>query len=144
MANNYTLGTLSPEVRLTDELKKVLETTGASVEPDGPDKWYVFWEESFNEEVESWMLDETDEAFVEKWTDTNIAVVLKAVLEENPEVEMLSLEAAHTCSKMRAGEFGGFGLYVTRSEYCWINSQAVALIEGKLVPQTTVESWVAA
>ena len=157
MANNYTQATLVPEVRLDAVLSALLRATGATIEPgDAEGESYVYWEESFEEIVdperladyldedafaEGWDA-EPQEKLIERWADREMAEILRAVLELNPGIEFLHLEGAHMCSKMRAGEFGGFGLWVTRQQYVWINSGgSIQVKDGRLEPQFTIEDF---
>ena len=150
MADNYTQATLTPDVQLTEELRAVLEATGATLEPAGGGQWYVYWEDGFSE------LDEhapdiphdpdtaAATAFRERWHGKDMAGVLRAVLDSNPGIEMLVIEGAYRCSKMRPGEFGGFGIYVTRKESAFISSQDIEMRDGQLTLTAAVQQHVAA
>lgn len=146
MADNYTQATLTPDVRLTDELRTVLEITGASLEPAGDGEWYVYWEDGISEldDDQAWDIPQyTDAAgaaaFRDRWSGKDIAGVLRAVLASNPGTGMLVIEGAYGCSKMRAGEFGGFGIYVTREQSAFISSQDVVMQDGRLAVTAGVQ-----
>lgn len=148
MANNCTQATLTPSVRLTDELRTALEVTGASLEPDDDGTWYAYWDEGIAELTDagardlpqSWSAEETA-AFQDRWSNKELADVLRAILAENADVEVLTVEGACTCSKMRPGEFGGFGLYVTREQFAAVSSADVLIQDGRLVITAAVQEW---
>ena len=148
MANNNTQATLTPSVRLTDELRTALEITCASLEPNGDGTWYAYWDERIGELAaadardlpQSWSAEEAA-AFQDKWSNKDLADILRAILAENADIELLTVEGAYTCSKMRAGEFGGFGLYVTREQFAAISSADVLIQDGRLVITAAVQEW---
>jgi hypothetical protein len=151
MTNNYTQATLTPDVRLTDELRAVLEITGASLEPAGDGEWYAFWEDGINEldDNQEWGIPQYPDAaeaaaFRDRWLGKDIADVLRAVLASNPGTGMLVIEGAYGCSKVRAGEFGGFGIYVTREQSAFISSQDVVMQDGQLTVTARVQECAAA
>jgi hypothetical protein len=148
MANNYNQATLTPSVRLTGELRTALEITCASLEPDDDGTWYAHWDEGIGNlaDADAWDLPqswsaEEAAAFEDKWSDKDLADILRAILAENAGVELLTVEGAYTCSKMRAGEFGGFGLYVTREQFAAISSADVLIRDGRLVITAAVQEW---
>jgi hypothetical protein len=148
MANNYTQATLTPSVRLTDELRTALEITCASLEPDHDGTWYAHWDEGIGDlaDADTWNLPQswsTEEAaaFQDKWSDKDLPDILRAILAENAGVELLTVEGAYTCSKMRAGQFGGFGLYATREQFAAISSAGVLIRDGRLVITAAVQEW---
>jgi hypothetical protein len=148
MANNYTQATLTPSVRLTDELRTALEITLASLEPDDNGTWSVCWDQGIGQLADadaqdlpqSWDADRVA-AFQAKWSGKDLPDILRAILAENVAVELLTVEGAHTCSKMRAGQFGGFGLYVTRHQFAFVSSTDALLQDGRLVITAAVQDW---
>lgn len=151
VADNFTQATLTPPVRLTDELVVVLEITGASLQACADGTWYAYWEDGIiepdEEDADAWDLPETwaaaeAAAFRHKWGTQGPHDILRAILAVNPDIELLTLEGAHTCSKMRPGEFGGFGLYVTRRQFASIITGDVILREDVWLAITTeVQEW---
>jgi hypothetical protein len=148
MADDYTQATLTPSVRLTDELRTALKITCASLQPDDNGTWYAHWDEGIGDPADtdaedlpqSWSEEEA-QAFLDKWHGRDLADILRAILAENAGVELLRLEGAYTCSKMRRGEFGGFGIYVTRQQYATVSSADVLIRDGRLVITAAVREW---
>ena len=143
MANSYTQGTLTPSVKLTDELRTVLGATDASLEPEDDGTTYVYWEEYISESLDpGWNPYDLDQTVLDKWANADMPDILRAVLDHNPGVELLTMEAAMTCSKMRAGEFGGYALYVTRKQYAYVSTNAIDLDpSGNLVSRNRIVEW---
>ena len=173
MANNYTRATMTPtEVYLTQEQRLFLQATGAGFEidqielsplealadaandePADLDRYYVYWEEDFNEcvdeEVIYELLVQEDQARclgpnvqmaleerAKRLAEQDFTDVLHEILlnPENAELGYLSVEGANTCSKMRPGEFGGFVGVITREEWAWANTgSAIQVEDGQLV-----------
>jgi hypothetical protein len=52
------------------------------------------------------------------------ATILQMMLHELPEDDFpyIEVEGAHTCSKMRQGEFGGFACFITRKNIRWVST----------------------
>lgn len=135
---------MTPAVHLTERQEKLLGCYGASCEPAGPeDKLrYVFWEDHFSEEPDEMDLDDAiAEGDIEEGTKLPpIAHFLRDILmnPENKDVESLDVEGCWRCDKLRPGEFGGFMLLVTRSEYASASSSALEIQKGKIVPRKIV------
>ena len=147
MADNYTQATLTPDVLLTDELRAVLELTGATLEPADDGKWYAYWEDGISElDDQAWDMRQHPDAaeaadFRERWHGKDISDVLRAVLDGNPGTGLLVIEGAYGCSKMRPGQFGGFGIYVTREQFAFTGSQDIAIQDGRLAVTARVQQW---
>jgi hypothetical protein len=139
MATNNLQATLTPEIRLTDELATVFRLTGACLDPVPGQNgtWYVFWEDGITEPEQWDDFDPEDWPVADKWAGKNLPDILRETLAGNPDTKLLTIEGAWTCSRMRAGEFGGFGLYVTRQQFVSISSSDVTLgSDGQLTLTT--------
>lgn len=138
MANNYAQGTLNEVVHLTDKLVMALVGTGARVESNGvpgsqEETSYVVWDESFQEDVDMRveMADDDDVSVLDHLPIEQLFRSIFAV-KGNEDIKFFVVEFAYTCDKMRLGEFGGSGLYVTRDQYLWIGSHSADIEDGKL------------
>jgi len=108
MANNYCMATVSPELpaRLFDEeeLSLLQAACGLSWERQG-DSLYFFAEGGFREQG-----DDGDGLDV----DCTDVFQEKLRLLDAETYPGIAIHGAATCSKMRADEFGGFAIYITR------------------------------
>ena len=116
MADNYCQATVWPELpaSLFDDAEiELLESAcGLACEPS-KDMLYFFAEEYFSEEGE-----DVD------GTAMNCITLLQSKLQQLDASRFpnITIEGAHTCSKMRPGEFGGFAFFITRDEVQFISS----------------------
>lgn len=166
MANNYTQTTVEPSnLTLTPVLKAALEAVGARIEGGEEDTTldqvvrgdrnvhdvYVFFEDGFREYEEGFSdldtsgLNDEECAEVERLLKLDEVHLLREVLLANPEVKSLEVKSAYYCSKMRPGEFGGGGLYITRSHYCYVgDNSAEVQADGTIKVTAVVEKFDAA
>lgn len=140
MANNYSHATLDPLLPASlfteEELDALAFACGLRSERDG-DLLYFFAEESFWEEGE-----DRHEQLV------NCVKLFQGKLRllDAGEYPRITIEGAHTCSKMRPGEFGGFAYYITRDEvryhatWQWLDEMAA----GKARPPSHEHRLIAA
>jgi hypothetical protein len=142
MSDNYEQATLTPSVKLTDDLRGGLAATCASFEEEGDGLTYVYWEDGPIDIDNTWA--DVDPEVLERWSGHDLADILRAVLAENSDIGLLTMEGASTCSKLRPGEFGGYALYVTRKQYAWVHTGQVHLEDGTLVSRNTITDWPAA
>uniref|UniRef100_A0A6M3LRZ7 Uncharacterized protein n=1 Tax=viral metagenome TaxID=1070528 RepID=A0A6M3LRZ7_9ZZZZ len=120
MADNYSQGTVDPEIKKSDlkpeDLEKISEYISVE-EYDRDGETYLYL---FSEEYGDW--DELSE-------------VLKNCLKYLP-IDYFTIQIANTCSKMRHGEFGGCALFITKEEikYCdiwdWLMEQEKDFLEN--------------
>ncbi len=118
MADYYTQSVVKPDLVLTPDQKAALEAHGASCDETNG-LYYVYFEDGWQDAEEA-------DGIVEEelWRD---------ILMGNPDVEMILVESAFTCSKMRSDGFGGSSLFITRTEHVSVGSQCVILRDGHLV-----------
>ena len=155
MANNYSQATVSPDfpVSVISDLElTLLATAGASYETfksNGEDTYYFCNEEYFSEDVDTGFLDAND-VDPDELTDgdrvyfddadilrENITVmeIYQNILKRLPEDEYpcIIIQGADTCDKMRVDNFGGFAVFITRTEvdsistFGWINDKVLGM-----------------
>jgi hypothetical protein len=133
MANNYYQATLTPDsIHLNDLHRAWLDLTGADWEKEKDGRYYVFWRECLNEDIED-QLNEAmaDESITQEQADIIIKHGFNGMLLDilnyapNSEVTHLRIDGAWTCSKMRPGNFGGAATIITRTQHCDMNTGSV-------------------
>lgn len=105
MANNHTQATVYPELHkslFTQEELDTLGENGFSYDEVNSDELYFYIEDGFDE-------DETAHIFQK-------AIERSKNSDEVDPIEEVLIEGAFTCTKMRAGEFGGFVLRITEED----------------------------
>ena len=120
MANNYAPATVYPTIPnnlLTEQEEEILASCGFSIEGD-----YVFSEEGFWETLEDLEI-ETNY--------NNVFEVFQSVIkrskasEEEEDINEIVIEGAFYCSKMRAGEFGGYVVRILEDSFQSANTSDV-------------------
>ena len=157
MADNYYQTTMEPaELTLTPAMVLALRAHGASLEGGEDDNaliqvvrgdrnrhdTYVFFEEGwrdledgedtdFEDQIKG--LNEEEKAEYTRLIKLNEEDFYREVLLVNPNVVAIEVKSAAYCSKMRPGEFGGHGIYVTRTHYLHIGDHsAIVNIDGTI------------
>lgn len=166
MANYYSQTTLTQAVLLTENLATVLQARGATLYDAGegetvldslvtgeqPRKPYaVVWEEGWRnpdgESVEGFMEEiELDPDDASKNVKDLLILeeedILHEILKINPDIELLEMNEAWTCSKMRLDGFGGRSLMVNREGYLHIGTARYHVDEdGVIVPDNAFKFW---
>jgi hypothetical protein len=150
MANNYYQTTVQPEdLILTPALAMALKAHDASIERQSEDTAldqivrgdrnqhdvYVFFENGwsdgdeaqFAEDLKLSGLSEEERVEAERLARLPEEDLYREILLVNPKVVAIEVNSAHYCSKMRPGEFGGHGLYVTRTHYLHIGDHSARI-----------------
>lgn len=166
MADYYSQTTLTAQVLLTQTLVAVLEARGASLYPDGdgetvldslvtgqaPRRLYgVVWDGGWNNPcgltVEDFMEDreldpdDTSEE-VKALLLSEDEDILHEILKINPDIDLLEMTEAWTCSKMRLDGFGGRSLMVNRTGYLHIGTTRFHVDEdGVIEPDNAFKFW---
>ena len=140
MANNYTQATVTPtNIPLTREQKEVLCLLGFGCEDstqadDESPRYYIYIEDSFQEPYEDGLDEISPEAveylrrILEPGESETLASVFEAydaaslfdrvmqdVIAYTDGLEVVTIQGADTCSKLRPGEFGGFAGVITKN-----------------------------
>lgn len=168
MANYYTRSVITDTFLLTPEMSTALTFRGAAVDPEGPGEtvldgmvnerpplrsYSITFEDGWNDLVESyesvdeWIKDEgerpedwNDEAKRLLWLDKED--LLHEVLKVNPDKDVIEMQSAWSCSKMRLDGFGGSGLIVTRKGYLYLTSTHYEVDEGGTIkPCGEFRAW---
>jgi hypothetical protein len=150
MANNYYQSTVEPsELTLTPALVMALKAHDASIEGGDNDTAldqlargdrnqhdvYVFFEngwsdgdkEGFEENLKVSGLSEEEQVEAKRLASLPEEDLYREILLVSPEVAAIEVKTAIYCSKMRPGEFGGHGLYVTRTHYLHIGDHSARI-----------------
>ena len=127
MENNYAPFTIEPtNIKLTDEMLKVLDMCGIEYEPnDGG--YYLYSADGIDLEG-YWFEDEPD---CPDWAkEMNPLLVLNYIREAN-DLPYIQIAGAFYCDKMRPGEFGGFEYLFTNDglEFLGIGELLVKFLE---------------
>lgn len=166
MADYYSQTTLTQEVLLTQDLATVLTARGATLYPgsDGetvldalvtgemPRRLYaVVWPEGWRNSCGDTLEDFMEEIELEEDDATETVKahliaeeedILHEVLKINPDIEMLEMNEAWTCSKMRLDGFGGRSLVVNRKGYLHIGTHRYHVDEdGVICPDNAFKFW---
>lgn len=131
MANNYTQGTVSPLLPLTDEHLEMLEEDPEDLQEDPEEpmtpgqvrlkalgteqRTYLTWEK-----LEGGLY----YLFAEETLGHGALEVLQEILTDLDEEKYpyITVEYAHTCSKMRPDQFGGGAWFITRKHVEFVNT----------------------
>jgi len=169
MADYYSQTTLREVVLLTDELVSALKARGADLGPEGEQesvldgivnerpplsRFTVVWSEGWThacEDVDEFLVEYVgwDEADVEKASPEFRRLVvlpeedlLHEILKLNPDIELLEMNEAWTCSKMRLDGFGGRSLVVNRKGYLHIGTGRYHVDEDDVIcPDNAFKFW---
>jgi len=166
VADYYSQTTLTQQVLLTQDLATVLTARGATLHQDGPGEtvldslvtgelprtlYGVVWEEGwrnpcgetledFMEEIELDPEDATEK--VKELLLLEEEDILHEVLKINPDIDLLEMNEAWTCSKMRLDGFGGRSLMVNRTGYLHIGTHRYHVDEdGVIEPDNAFKFW---
>lgn len=148
MANNYTQATVSPSIPasaitpLELELLNYMGLTGDKYTHEGTELYYFYAEEYLSTVDDCFELDicgdteidPDDAVYLEDGkviSGIESCDVFQNILKRLPvdEFPHITIQGADTCSKMRADNFGGFAVYITREsiEFCstwaWLNEK---------------------
>lgn len=164
MADYYSQTTLAQLVLLNKTLEDVLKARGADLheEDDGetildalvtgqpPRKLYgIVWPEGWRNPCGSTVEAFMEEIDLEEATDEVKALmllededILHEILKINPDCDLLEMNEAWTCSKMRLDGFGGRSLMVNRTGYLHIGTSRYHEDEdGVIVPDNAFKFW---
>jgi len=168
MANNFYQTTVQPsELTLTPALAMALKAHEATIEGQADDTAldqlargdrdqhdvYVFFENGwsdgdetqFAEDLKVSGLSEEEQVEAQRLAQLPEEDLYREILLVNPKVAAIEVNSAHYCSKMRPGEFGGHGLYVTRTHYLHIGDHSASIDkDGKIKVTAKVQKFVAA
>ena len=168
MADNFYQTTVEPsELTLTPALAMALKAHDAGIEGGDNDTAldqlargdrnqrdvYVFFEngwsdgdeEQFAEDLKVSGLSEEEQVEARRLAQLPEEDLYREILLVNPEVIAIEVKSAHYCSKMRPGEFGGHGLYVTRTHYLYIGDHSAEVNEdGTIKIKAKVQEFEAA
>jgi hypothetical protein len=166
MAIYYTKTTLTEPVLLTEDLRTILEARGGELYLEKEEEtvldgivaermplgaysvvfedgmtgvWYTSDEEAVRDlraDHESVSDDLVRFAMMEEED------LLHEILKINPDIDHLTLQSAHSCSRMRLDGFGGTGVIVNRKGYLIINSASFRIDDdGVISPAATFRPW---
>jgi len=166
MADYYSQTTLTEEVLLTQDLATVLSARGATLHPAGDEEtaldalvtgqmprrlYAVVWEEGWRNSCGETLEDFIEEIELEEKdaTDGVKALllleeedILHEVLKINPDLDLLEMNEAYTCSKMRLDGFGGRSLIVNRKGYLYIGTSGYHVDEDDVIcPDNAFKFW---
>jgi hypothetical protein len=101
---------------------------------------YVFFENGWGdidyEEPEEFGGEAEDRPEYDRLVKLDEEALFREILLVNPKVTAIEVKSAATCSKMRPGEFGGDGLYVTRTHYLRIGDGSAEVREDGTIKIT--------